>query len=74
MAQVGGEGKGSLCGAKCAVGPNCVRPRASAVVAATIDRRFGMKGKAQGQKGTVRGYPLRSQSAWAIDLASDGIR
>jgi hypothetical protein len=31
---------------------------ASAVVAHTFDRRFGIKAKAQGQNGTVRTYPL----------------
>jgi len=40
------------------VGPNGVRPRASALVATTIERRFGIQGKAHGQKGTVPGYPL----------------
>ena len=32
---------------------------ASVVVAAAIDRRFGIKGKAYGQKGPVRGFPLK---------------
>ena len=35
------------------------RASASAVFAATIDQRFGIKGKAHGQKGRVRGYPLK---------------
>src|SRR5208337_894836 len=39
-----------------------VRPWASAVVAATIDPRFGIKAKAHGQKGTVRGPPAVAAS------------
>jgi hypothetical protein len=33
-------------------------PGASAIVAARMDRRFGIKGKAHGQKGTFSGCPL----------------
>ena len=49
------------------------RGSASAVVAATIESRFGIQGKAHGQKGTVRGYALdfRDNRAEGDDLLGD---
>jgi len=44
-------------------GRTAFAPRASAVVAATIDRRFGIKGRAHGQIGTVRGSRITAIKA-----------
>jgi len=38
--------------------PCLQEPTGNAIIAATIDGRFVIKGRAHGQKGTVRGYPL----------------
>jgi len=60
------------CGMRCGTERRSA-PGASAVVAATIELRFGIKGKAHGQEGTVRRYPLdfRGNRAEGDDLLGD---
>jgi hypothetical protein len=58
------------------VGPNGIRPWPSAVVAATIDRRLAIKGKAYGQKGSPRrlhGYPLTRRLHVSIEHWGDEV-